>query len=262
MNAPDRPTSTEYLAQIRADARRIAEVLAAGPVDAPVEACPDWTVGDLVGHLGGVHRWATHAVLHGERPPAIHGERPPAASGQSSGDSDESTGSALGTWLVEGADALADTLAPLADDAPAWNPFGTPQVSAFWSRRQAHETMVHRWDVEAAMGDTTPLPPELASDGIDELFEVIVPRNAGRGSIVLPDESLHVHCTDVPGEWLLWNEDAQLVMRREHAKGAAAVRGPAASLVLLLWGRTNLLDEAIDVVGDVDVAAQWSRLTS
>lgn len=251
MNAPGRPTSIEYLAQMRADASRIAEVLTVGPVDAAVEACPGWTVGDLVGHLGGVHRWATYAVLHGERPPAA-----------SSGSRVDSDGPDLGTWLVEGAETLADTLGPLADDAPAWNPFGTPQVTAFWPRRQAHETMVHRWDVEAAVGDTTPLPPELASDGIDELFEVIVPRNAGRGSVVLPTESLHVHCTDVPGEWLLWTEDGQLSMRREHAKGAAAVRGPAESLLLLLWGRTDVLDEAIDVVGDVDVAARWSRLTT
>ena len=30
----------------------------AGPDD-PVPSCPEWTVRDLVRHLGGVHRWAT-----------------------------------------------------------------------------------------------------------------------------------------------------------------------------------------------------------
>jgi uncharacterized protein (TIGR03083 family) len=249
MNAPGRPTSAEYLAQLRADARRIAEVLPMGPADASVAACPDWTITDLVKHLGGVHRWASRAVVDGEAA---------ARSGSTSDVPDE----ALGAWLVDGADALTEALAAVPDDEPAWNPFGAPQTAALWARRQAHETMMHRWDAEEAVGLVTPLPPLLASDGIDELFEVLVPRNIARGSVAMPTDSLHIHCTDVEGEWLMWIEDGRLVMRREHAKGAAALRGPAESLLLLLWGRTHLLDEAIDVVGDADVAIQWTRLTS
>jgi uncharacterized protein (TIGR03083 family) len=254
MNAHGRPSSAVYLDQLRADARRIAEVLPTAALDARVAACPDWTVGELVGHLGGVHRWALHAVREGQRP----AWSPASAVDDTTG----TDGASLAAWLVEGADALADALAEAADDAPSWNPFGAEQVAAFWSRRQSHETMMHRWDVEAAAGSTTPMPPELASDAIDEFFEVIVPRGVSRGSVEVPAQSLHVHCTDLAGEWLLWADpDGRLSMRREHAKGDAAVRGPAESLLLFLWGRIDVRDGALDVVGDIDAATRWSRLT-
>jgi hypothetical protein len=42
---------------------------------------------------------------------------------------------------------------------------------------------------------------------------------------------------------------------REHAKGAAALRGPASALLLALWRRTGL--DTVDVVGDGDVAARF-----
>jgi uncharacterized protein (TIGR03083 family) len=265
MNAPGRPPSAVHLDQLRSDARRIADVLDTAPLDARVAACPEWTVSDLVGHLGRVHRWALDAVSEGQRP------------SRSPNDVVRPADASLGAWLIEGADALADALGVVRDDAPSWNPFGSEQVAAFWPRRQSHETMVHRWDIEHAAGATTPMPPELASDAIDELFEVIVPRGVARGSITLPAESLHVHCTDVAGEWLLWSdEEGRLGMRREHAKGDAAMRGPAESLLLALWGRTPVpggdgdghdadrgdsADKVVDVVGDVEVAARWSRLT-
>lgn len=227
-------------------------MLVDGPHDARVEACPDWTVAELIGHLGGVHRWALHAVRAGERPP-----RSPSGSGA------RAEGAGLGQWLVAGAEELAAELAATADDTPSWNPFGAPPVAAVWPRRQAHETMVHRWDVEAAAGVTTPLPPVLASDGIDEFFEVMLPHRLARGSVTLPASSFHVHCTDVPGEWLVApDKHGAYSMRREHAKGDAAARGPAEALLLLLWGRTHVLDERLDIVGDVDVAAQWSRLAA
>lgn len=234
--------------QLRADVRRIAEVLADGPHGARVEACPDWTVAELVGHLGGVHRWALHAVRAAERP-------------SRSSRSSSTDGADIGQWLITGADALADELENIGDDTPSWNPFGVEPVAGFWPRRQAHETMVHRWDVETAAGVATPMPPELASDAIDEFFDVILPHQLARGSVTLPESSFHVHCTDVPGEWLVLADDhGALSMKREHAKGDAAARGPAEALLLLLWGRTHVLDERLDIVGELDVAAQWSRL--
>ena len=42
------------------------------------------------------------------------------------------------------------------------------------------------------------------------------------------------------------------MVTREHAKGSAAVRGPAATLLAVLWGRRPLTDA--DVVGDAAVA--------
>jgi hypothetical protein len=72
--------------------------------------------------------------------------------------------------------------------------------------------------------------------------------------------SLHVHCTDTAGEWLVSSPDGhQLELRREHAKGDAALRGPADALLLTLWGRRHGA-LTIDVVGDQAVAGDWLAL--
>jgi hypothetical protein len=65
--------------------------------------------------------------------------------------------------------------------------------------------------------------------------------------------SVHLHCTDVDGEWLLTADaDGTDVVTREHAKGDAAMRGPAHDLLLVLWRRQSL--DTIDVIGDRAVA--------
>ena len=67
---PD-PGSTrpiDYVAAVRREAVALSAVAHAGPLDAPVAACPGWDVARLVGHVGSVHRWATVAVLTGAPP--------------------------------------------------------------------------------------------------------------------------------------------------------------------------------------------------
>ena len=53
--------------------------------------------------------------------------------------------------------------------------------------------------------------------------------------------------------------DGRLDVRREHAKGDAALRGPAAALLLRLWGRDDS-GGGIEVVGSEDAAAAWLAL--
>jgi uncharacterized protein (TIGR03083 family) len=129
-----------------------------------------------------------------------------------------------------------------------------------WPRRQAHETAVHRWDAEQAIGRPTAIDPELASDGIDEYFEVMLPRKVVRDGIELPAGSLHVHCTDVPGEWLLQVDGGVLHMTREHRKGDAALRGPASAILLRLWGRRPHDADELSLVGDDAVLDAWLSL--
>lgn len=58
----------------------------------------------------------------------------------------------------------------------------------------------------------------------------------------------HLHCTDVEGEWLLTDgEEGTLLLRRAHAKGDVAARGPAAALLALLAGEGH---EGVEVFGD------------
>lgn len=231
-----------YLDHIRADVDRFAVALERGPLDARVEACPGWDLARLAAHLGGVQRWATRAVLDAAPPDAT--PRP---------DPDTEWAS----WLREGVGPLIDALAAADLDGPTWHPFPVAMVARVWPRRQAHETAIHRWDAESAVGSPSPIDPELASDGIDEYFELVVPRLHVREHIELPPGSLHVHCTDVAGEWLVERDGDGLRVVREHAKGDAALRGPAEAILLRLWNRTSPRAAELDEVGDPTVAAAW-----
>jgi uncharacterized protein (TIGR03083 family) len=237
----------DYVAHLRADTERFLAALERGPRDAPVAACPGWDLKALAVHLGGVHRWAAVAAAQGRAPERGEVQRAPEEP------------AALAGWMREGADGLATTLAGLDPDAPTWHPFPAPQLAGLWPRRQAQETVVHRWDAEQAVGDVTPIDPVLASDGVDEYFEVMLPRRLERDGPPLPSGSLHVHCTDTPGEWTVRIVDGALAVERAHAKGDAALRGPAEALLLRLWGRPQLAD-AVEVIGDAAVADQWLAL--
>ena len=71
---------------------------------------------------------------------------------------------------------------------------------------------------------------------------------------------MHLHCTDVDGEWLVVGEEGRApVVTREHAKGGCALRGSAADLLLALWRRVDL--DQVDVVGDADLAARFVAAT-
>ena len=131
------------------------------------------------------------------------------------------------------------------------------QEAGFFIRRMVHETAVHRWDAEGAAGTTSPIDPPLASDGIDEYFELAVPRLGAREGIEIPTRSLHVHCTDVDGEWLAWSDGDGYHLIRAHQKGDAVVRGPAEVILLLLWGRKPNRSDELEHFGDEDALGAW-----
>lgn len=245
-----RPTDW-YVDHLLADANRFAAVLDAGPTDAPVAACPGWDVSRLAEHLGRIHRWARFCAAHGSPPTPADGEPPHLDSAESAS-----------AWLQTGAEELAATLRSIEPDAPTWHPFPVEQIGRVWPRRQAHETAIHRWDAEQAVGASTGIDPELAADGIDEYFEIALPRLKVRETLELPAGSLHVHCTDVPGEWLVWaDDDGVLQVVRAHRRGDAALRGPASEILLRLWGRASEHADQLEPIGDERVIAAWLGLS-
>ncbi|MEL6891644.1 MAG: maleylpyruvate isomerase family mycothiol-dependent enzyme [Actinomycetota bacterium] len=246
----DHADAATYLASITADADRIAAAWEVGPPSAPVTACPGWTLRDLLVHTGAVHRWATHAIVHASPPDG----------GLSSAPDD---GAELGVWLREGANALVDALDDLDPDGETWHPFPIERRGWVWARRQAIETMLHRFDAETAVGSTSTLRPDLAVVGVHECLEVGYPRATTRDGLSYPGASLHIHCTDdeLPagwGEWLLRVVGGDYVLTTEHAKGDAALRGRAEDVLLVLMGRRDR--DVLDVVGDDAAAAAWLEL--
>ena len=253
MNAEpaDTPTrNTEwYLDHLASDTERFATLLETSSTDVPIAACPGWDVLRLAEHVGRIHRWSEFCASNA-RPPT-----PDEAAQAEELDPFEPDGAA--DWLRAGSARLAATLRGLDPTAATWHPFPVDRIAAVWPRRQAHETAVHRWDAERAVGLEAELDADLASDGIDEYFEVAIPRLVVRESVSVPDGSLHVHCTDVDGEWLVWSDDGDYRMIRAHQKGDAALRGPAAPILLRLWGRDSGREHELGRVGDEAVLAAW-----
>lgn len=248
-----------YLDAIRADADIMSSIIRTADNAAPVAACPEWDVGTVVTHTGNVHRWATHALQHGARPSAD------IEFGPSADDN-------IAVWIVDGATALIDTLRATDPGADTWHPFTLEQKAWVWGRRQALETAMHRWDAQTAVGRDALLDPALSSEGIHEYLEMGLPRVVARAGVELPSQSLHVHCTDVDGEWLIWSEGGTYRMLPVHDKGDAAIRGTAADIWLLLMGRLARPaserpaperpnpDSSIDIVGDPAAAEAWLGL--
>jgi uncharacterized protein (TIGR03083 family) len=145
-----------------------------------------------------------------------------------------------------------------AEPVSSW--WKADQTAGFWQRRMAHETAVHRWDAQLAHGSPEPVDADLASDGIDENFEVMVPsrrrwaEHPRQGS----GETYHFHRADGPGEWLVRFTPEGPVVTREHAKGDAAVRGTASDLFLFLWRR--LPADRLEVFGDPDLLPRYFEL--
>lgn len=211
-------------------ARELAAGLtpACGGLSAHVPWVPAWTAADLIGHLGTVHRWATAILLagHTERPPPEATQSPPAEG--------------LLEWYSTGLGGLVVTLRSTPPDSPAWHMSpAAEKVAASWARRQAHELVVHRCDLESAAGVAhAAVDPALAEDGVDELLTVVVPRWAHTEPLSSADASIAVTASDTGRSWSV-RVDRGVVTVDADPTGAedALLRAPANELLLHLWGR-------------------------
>ncbi len=240
---------TDLLATVPTSAAGMARSAQDAGLDTPVPSCPEWTVERLVDHTGKVLRFVGKVVETGGPVDARALPRPPA-------------GSLVVQWFEEMAAATVAALATKDPDDQLWNWTGGPQVAGFWFRRMAHELAVHGADAVLAAGRRPELDPPLAADGIDELLTVLLPAKVSAGAADLGGfGSLHVHCTDTAGEWLVTPSAASATsatsveVTRAHAKADAALRGPAADLLLRLCNR----GQAGEVVGDAEVVAVFTE---
>ena len=155
-------TSVEVAALIDALEREgalLADTAAEINLAAAVPTCPGWTLRDLVLHLGGIHRWAgTHirdrrtSILQTDLVDIF--ERLP--------EDDE-----LIDWYRGEHRLLLETLRDAPADIECATFLKCESPLHHWARRQAHETCLHRADVESINGTLTPVEPAFALDGID-----------------------------------------------------------------------------------------------
>jgi uncharacterized protein (TIGR03083 family) len=225
----------EYLPALRrANARfadAAAEAVLAHGWSARVPGCPDWTLSDLVWHLGEVqHFWAWIVRTRAPDPSAYP-------------EPDRRPDDELLAWTIAQAAELEAVLAGADPAERVWT-WAPRQDVAFVLRRQAQEATVHAVDAEQVLGKVRPIPPAVGLDGLDEWLEVMVPGALPNG----PPPDAHpvvLHALDADAQRTLFPGTRPFPI--------AVLTGNAGDLLLAVWRRVPL--EVLTVDGDPAQAA-------
>jgi uncharacterized protein (TIGR03083 family) len=213
---------------------------------AAVPACPGWTVADLALHVGSQQRWAAAILLSGTAQQVPDVLR---------------TTISWADWYAGTTAALAAAIRAVDPDEPCWNFAPVDQRAAFWARRRMHETVIHLVDLGQAVAPAdaeagtglTAVPATIAADGVDEVFEVFLPRLLARGFPPAVTRQVGVRATDTGHEWTLTpvSQGDPPRIERGRAVGEAVLSGTAAQLDLCLWKR--LPGSVLTIEGDARV---------
>jgi uncharacterized protein (TIGR03083 family) len=239
----------EHLDALRREGDLLAAAAERSDLDTPIPTCPEWRMRDLVRHIGDVHRWARAHVAEGRLKPIGRTDLAE-VTGPLPEDAD------LLEWFREGHARLLQTLETADPATECWTFLPAPSPLAFWARRQAHETGIHRADAESPRERTgiTSFPPRFAVDGIEEMLFGFL--GGPGGEPVDPPRTLQLHATDTGGEWLVRLGET-VEVSREHAPADCSVHGSASDLHLLLWNRRS--PEGLKVDGDDSVLSLWRQ---
>ncbi|MFC7714563.1 maleylpyruvate isomerase family mycothiol-dependent enzyme [Nonomuraea recticatena] len=150
---------------LAADYSLLRKAAAAGDPAAPVPSCPGWSAADLLTHITAVYMHKTVTMRTGSYPDPWD----PDLSGEPLAVLDAAYG------------ALTAEFATRPADSPALTWFEPDQSVGFWIRRMAHESVIHRVDAELAAGlPVTPIPADLAADGVDEVLTAFLAYEAAQ----------------------------------------------------------------------------------
>ena len=260
-----------YIGALRREGELLAAAAERAGMGAAVPSCPDWAVRDLLKHTGYVHRWAAGFITRGLTRPAGAASEAEILS-QGLGDAE------LPGWFREGHAALVRALDEAAPDLDCWAFLAAPSPLAFWARRQAHETAVHRADAEQAAAAATQgaldgpadgsaglaggpaFEPAFAANGVDELIMGFLARNISRGGWPGLDGSLAIHAADGAdggADWLVHGGSGAPGVARGTGPADCDVTGAAGDLYLTLWNRRPL--DGLQVHGDPSILAAFAR---
>jgi uncharacterized protein (TIGR03083 family) len=237
----------DYCDELDLEVERFADALATANFEARVPSCPEWNVRDLTEHLGTVHRWAEQLVH-------ARATAPIPLAGMDIGESEASD-----EWLRAGGRTLSATLRAANPDQAMWA-WGADQHVRFWSRRQLHETLVHRIDLELAIGVTSRVEPAIAVDAIDEFFanlssdrDIAITSRPSHPS----GERLQFRAKRGLGEWSVELRPDGYSFVGEGGWFDAVVTGEPAEMLALVLRRRPLKECDVSVQGDVPLVEYW-----
>ena len=218
----------DLIAELDTHGAALADAAASAGLDTPVPTCPGWDIRALLAHVGMVHRWAT-GIVRDEPGAAKRSDYPAPDDG-------------VVEWFRAGHAALTAALSSAPPDLELWTFLPAPSPLAFWARRQAHETAIHRADAESAAGTSPAFTEEFAVDGIAELLEGFYGRPRGK-LVADPGFVLEVTPDDSAVSWTVAvGPEGRVVSRHVANNGVrvdATLRGNASDLYLDVWNRAR-----------------------
>ncbi|GAA2449130.1 maleylpyruvate isomerase family mycothiol-dependent enzyme [Actinomadura vinacea] len=253
MNAST-PPADRLAAGLREQTGALADAVAGAEPGHPVPTCPEWTVKDLVEHVGAAQRWSSDLVASRAAgpeslvPPAV--DVPPAD---------------WASWLREGADRLAEEGLREAGTR-VWTFLG-PRPAAFWLRRILHDTSVHHADAALALGRPFALADDLAADAISEGLELLSWPGAARQRPALAElrgdgETL---CLQPPGGdgWIITRTPEGIAWERgAPGSGDVVLHARVSDLLLVFSRRLPPDDPRVTVKGDGALLDHWLARTA
>jgi uncharacterized protein (TIGR03083 family) len=230
---------------LAADFSRLREVANGADLAAAVPSCPDWTMADLLRHVGEVYLHKTECMRLDREPspwpPEGLAAEPPL------------------DLLDRSYAALTGEFAARRPEDHAFTWYGPDQSVGFWIRRMAQETVIHRVDAELAAGaPVAAIPGDLAADGIDELLAIFVQFGTTNYLEYFPELTgltgdRAVSVVTPQRSWLLrLTPTGARVAEPGPDPVQAMVEGPAPEVLLSLWNRGG---QGVTVTGDDETAA-------
>ncbi|EHB55719.1 Conserved hypothetical protein CHP03083 [Mycolicibacterium rhodesiae JS60] len=251
----------DFTTALIAESAAFADLLRDADLSTPVPTCPEWTLEQLMRHVGRGDRWCAQIVAEQSMefidPRTVAGGKPP------DGRDNEIE------WLLDGPRKLIDAVAQTGADTEVWTFLG-PRPASWWIRRRLHEIVVHRADAAIALGRSFEVDPAVAADAITEWLERVViqadEEGPAGGDRPLGDgQSLHLHATEPDlgeaGEWTIFGRPDGIAFDHEHGKATTALKGPARGLLLAVVRRSTAAAEGLEVFGDAGVWDTWLART-
>jgi uncharacterized protein (TIGR03083 family) len=236
--------TVSWLAHLRRETERFADVVRESPLAAHVPAYPDFTVHSLAAHIGRGLR-LFHAIAVGGDQPAL--EVP--------------EGTDVADWVLASLAPLVAVLGEIPPDhlVPFPHDTGDRPVGLI-ATVLAVEVGVHRWDVESVLGEHAPIPADLAVQEVENVFANFVPRLAGSGVADIGG-TVGLRATDTEAAWIARVSDGRLTTERipdDYPSGAdVVVTGAAQDIALLVWKRALPPRPELDVAGSTDVLKRF-----
>ncbi|MFN8022745.1 MAG: maleylpyruvate isomerase family mycothiol-dependent enzyme [Acidimicrobiales bacterium] len=223
----------DHLATLTAEIDRCSTLARTVDHAAPLPHLPGWCVRDCLAHLVGDLRWAT-SIVTGRTwdPRGIVAAR-------------ERDADLVAAWDAAGAamiDAIRTAVDVLATDDPPCPNFTDRRTLdgrlSFWPRRQAHETTMHRWDLEVPTGSHHAIDADSAADAVDESLHVYTRRYGGQ----VLDRTIVLRCTDRDDAWRVRpaeidGDGTRVEVDRCTGTPTGDVEGTAESLLLVVQHR-------------------------